>query len=266
LAESFSVPCGYCIGCRQRRAASWALRATHEASLHDYNSFVTVTYADEHLPPDGELVPEHLSRFFKRLRQALERDRPGLLGDRMRFLACGEYGGRTHRPHYHALLFGVAFSDGLPCARDLFTSPVLEDLWGHGNVSYGAVTGASAAYVAQYSLKKSKREAYVSPDGVVLPPPFLRCSLKPGIGAKWVAKYREDSRHGYIVRDGRKYFVPRYYDKQMEMTDVGLLDASKEARRDSARAFRRTPMELEAAERIELRRLELEDRRLLDPL
>ena len=49
------VKCGQCIGCRLERSRQWATRCMHEASLHDCNSFVTLTYDEAHAPVDHTL-------------------------------------------------------------------------------------------------------------------------------------------------------------------------------------------------------------------
>lgn len=263
---NMQLPCGVCVGCRQRRAREWATRAVHEASRHEHNCFVTLTYAPEKLPDGEDLVPDDLRLFLRRVRRALRggaRRPPALLGERMRFLACGEYGDLGARPHYHALLFGVGFSDGTPWKKDSQLSATLDELWGKGFTSFGALTGGRAAYVAQYSLKKVRRAdwSFCTPDGVIKTQPFLRCSLRPGIGADWLAQYKAETRFGYIVRDGVQLAVPRYYQKLLELTDVGLAEEGRFAAAERGKAVRRTEMELLAAEAIEKRRLELQDSR-----
>lgn len=260
------LPCGRCVGCRQRRAREWATRAVHEAALHDHNSFVTLTYSPEHLPDGENLTPDDLRLFLRRVRRALRGGaaRPaGLSGTGMRFLACGEYGDLGNRPHYHALLFGVGFTDAVPWKKDLYLSDTLTALWGKGFCSFGAVTGGRAAYVAQYSLKKVRAEEWseCTPDGVIKTQPFLRCSLRPGIGAAWLARYAEETRNGYVVRDGQKIAVPRYYQKLLEVTDVGLAEEGRFAASQRAAEIRPTQVELDAAEIIEKRRLELQSPR-----
>ena len=49
--KSILLPCGQCIGCRLDRSRAWAMRCIHEASLHDENCFITLTYNAENLPP-----------------------------------------------------------------------------------------------------------------------------------------------------------------------------------------------------------------------
>ena len=124
------VPCGQCIGCRLERSRQWAMRCVHEAQLHDYNSFITLTYDDQHLPQNASLRKEDFQKFMKRLRKEL--DYP------IRFFHCGEYGENAFkgkfssqpsvkrkqmkhleqyklsalgRPHYHAIIFGHDFPD-----------------------------------------------------------------------------------------------------------------------------------------------------------
>ena len=99
-AESIPIPCGKCTGCLADESLMWSIRAYHESQEHMFNSFVTLTYDDEHLPPDHKIHKEHLQNFFKRARHSFK----------FRYLACGEYGEQTRRPHYHALIFGQNFN------------------------------------------------------------------------------------------------------------------------------------------------------------
>ena len=101
------LPCGQCIGCRLERSRQWAIRCMHEKSLYSLSSFLTLTYDDDHLPPNGTLVKRDFQLFMKRLRWEM--------GDGIRFFACGEYGDGNLRPHYHALLFNVDFPDKRKC-------------------------------------------------------------------------------------------------------------------------------------------------------
>jgi hypothetical protein len=53
---------------------------------------------------------------------------------KIRFFHCGEYGDKTRRPHYHALIFGYGFPDKKIFKKqksgDLFTSDILTKCWG----------------------------------------------------------------------------------------------------------------------------------------
>lgn len=230
---NLTLPCGNCIGCKTEHALGWARRSQYEASAWDHNCFVTLTYDDDHLPHRGYLVASHLQKFIKRLREAHRKGRAPAIRSTPagpRYLACGEYGETTGRPHYHLLLFNCAFADQVLHAKDLYESPTLSKLWRKGNHKIGALTGASANYVAQYTLKKigwQKDLDGLPPhddEGEVIQPPFLRASLKPPIGESWTRKHYLDLQHGYLVVNGRKEKIPRALKRQMKKIDPALAE------------------------------------------
>ena len=92
------LPCGRCMGCRLERARQWAMRCVHESFLYEKNCFLTLTYADDHLPSDGSVNRRVLQLFLKRLRRAY----PDAV---IRYFGCGEYGEELGRPHYHLCIF-----------------------------------------------------------------------------------------------------------------------------------------------------------------
>jgi len=242
----FEVPCGRCVGCRLDKSRVWALRCVHEASLHDENSFITLTYAPEHLPSDGGLVKEDFQKFMKRLRKKFA-------PRRIRYYMCGEYGDRTNRPHYHALLFGLDFSDreALPpsaSGADLFTSKTLEKVWGKGFVTVGDVTFESAAYCARYIMKKLNGpacevvndetglrpyERFDSRTGEIVEVEKEYCAMsrRPGIARDWIQKFTGDCYpKDFVTVRGVKVRPPRYYDQYLESVNPDLLDDVKAQR------------------------------------
>ncbi|WP_217268498.1 rolling circle replication-associated protein, partial [Lactobacillus helveticus] len=75
-----------------------------------------------------------------------------------RFYMAGEYGESFDRPHFHACLFGLDFSDKkfyktTKTGSILYTSKILEELWPFGYSTVGDVSFESAAYVARYIMK-----------------------------------------------------------------------------------------------------------------
>ena len=80
-----NIPCGQCIGCRLDRSRDWATRCVHEASLHENNSFITLTYNNENLPEDRSLHKKDFQDFMKRLRKKFH-------NKKIRYYHCGEYG------------------------------------------------------------------------------------------------------------------------------------------------------------------------------
>ena len=91
--------CGQCIPCRIGKRRLWTHRILLESFTHDYNSFVTLTYDESHLPEDGGLNHGHVQKFLKLLRKKVA---PA----KVRYFVVGEYGEKSGRPHYHLALFG----------------------------------------------------------------------------------------------------------------------------------------------------------------
>ncbi|QXP08245.1 MAG: replication initiator protein [Arizlama microvirus] len=225
------VPCGQCIGCRLERSRQWAIRCVHEAYGHDDNAFITLTYAPEHVPPDGSLIKSHFQKFMKRFRKAVS---PILV----RFFHCGEYGEKNQRPHYHACLFGYSFPDKvLYTIRDecrLYRSPMLEKLWPYGFATVGDVTFESAAYVARYITKKITGDlAEKHYQGRL--PEYTTMSRRPGIGKLWYENFKGDvfPCDNVVIR-GKVMKPPRYYDKQLEISDLELHSKIKLDRKTKA--------------------------------
>lgn len=228
--RSFEVACGRCIGCRLDRSRAWAVRITHEAQLYDTNWFATFTYNDESLPKSGGLEYEDFQLFMKRLRRKIRGQRPGPEGNYpLRFFCAGEYGGRTGRPHFHAILFNAKFGDEQEFMNGSFRSSTLEKLWKKGNVVLEGVTARSAAYVAGYTLgkvkenrgytlgKKGRRRfeeklSRVTGEVRTRRTAFATMSLSPGIGAWWYRRFASDLFPGdFAVSEGKRWKVPRYY-------------------------------------------------------
>lgn len=257
---NLQLPCGQCVGCRLERSRQWAMRCMHEASLHENNCFLTLTYDDEHLPPGNSLNHRDFQLFMKRLR----RNYPD---DNIRYYMCGEYGENFGRPHFHVILFNFTFSDLTLWKRTsanevIYRSKTLEKFWPYGYSSIGAVTFESAAYVARYVMKKvtgsranSHYEELDTDTGEITTrvPEYNRMSLKPGIGADWYEKFSSDVYpHDRVVRDGTPSKPPRYYDKLLSRSNPELLAEIKDKRvLDMAlKSHDNTPSRLTAKETV----------------
>lgn len=218
IDQPVEVPCGQCIGCKIQKARQWALRCTHEATLHDRNCFITLTYNDDNCP--NTLDKRELQLFLKRLRKEIA-------PQRIRHFAVGEYGEQFARPHYHLIIFGYDFTDKTYWSgtgeRTQYRSKTLEKLWKHGFSTAGTVTTASAQYVAQYCTKKLTgpiaKDYYGDRE-----PEFAIMSRggregPGGIGRGWIDKYKDSifPRDFIVVEGGAKVAVPKYYtDAQNE--------------------------------------------------
>lgn len=127
-------PCGRCLPCRVNKKRVWVTRCILESMCYEHNTFTTLTYNDENLPP--ELVRKDLTDYMKNLRRI--RKIP------TRYLGVGEYGSRSGRPHYHLLLFGI---------HELLAKETTEKAWKKGFHYHGNVTKESIEYVTGYVAK-----------------------------------------------------------------------------------------------------------------
>ncbi|WNK14150.1 MAG: replication initiator protein [Microvirus sp.] len=273
--DSLSLPCGNCIGCRLERSRQWSLRCVHEASLHEHNAFITLTYNDENLPANGSLHYPDFQLFMKRLRKhySITRGHPEYLDYlkdpkkyAIRFYMCGEYGDSTRRPHYHLCLFNCHISDKIlhtySNSLPLFTSPTLSKLWPFGHSLIGDLTRQSAAYTARYVMKKVNGQLaeshYQNSDGTHRVPEFNRMSLRPGIASAWYDKYHDDIHpHDKLIYQGTKYTVPKYYDRRHKRSDPLALAEAKAGREAAATAAApdNTPERLLTREAVQAERL-----------
>ena len=229
------VPCGKCLECRLQQTRQWSDRCVLESKNSPYNYFVTLTYDDEHLPPNASLDPKHLTQFVNLLRKHFKR-KLGFDG-KIRFLACGEYGSASLRPHIHILLFNCPIpdlsydfyleEDGKlvkhirPPSKnnDLYYSQTIYDLWQRkGLISVGNFNYDTAAYVAQYVTKKCVGMDKKHWHELNLYPEFLRMSN--GIGKQYFEDHPDVHDTGKLVIDssGEAHLssVPRYFDKLFE--------------------------------------------------
>lgn len=258
------IPCGQCIGCRIEYSRQWANRCMLELGYHDSAYFVTLTYNDVHVPKTlygkedtGEarcaltLRTRDIQLFFKRLRKAFP-------DDKIRYFLCGEYGGKTHRPHYHAIIYGLHLDDLVYYKRSdqnypYYTSQKLQNVWSIydpytmtydpiGYVVVGKVSWETCAYTARYIVKKLKGEAAEFYELHNLQPEFTVMSRKPGIAAQYYQDHPDVMDGDYIHlstdKGAVKFRPPRYYDRLFDVEHPGELENVKMERRDKAIAQR----------------------------
>ena len=221
LDQPLKLPCGNCIGCRLERARQWAMRCVHEATLHDENCFITLTYDDDHLPANNSLDKREWQLFLKKFRERLA-------PKKIRFFMCGEYGEKLSRPHYHAIIFGWDATDKedwtMKNDRPIYRSPFLEEVWGNGICTVDEMNFDTANYTARYCMKKVNGEMaedhYLRVHPITgecwqVEPEFSLQSRRPGIGKAWYDKYKNDLDKGYITMNGVKVGIPKAYEKYM---------------------------------------------------
>ena len=159
-----SFPCGKCGECRTQKQDSWEIRSYYEWRRCSQNNgitlFSTFTYDNDSLPYillDDLFVPvfskTHVRAFFDSFRFQLER----YFGTtyNFRYFITSEYGGKTHRPHYHATLH----FDNFPENKLNMLKHVIRISWKYGFVDFGKINGGivqdvrAIKYVAKYVTK-----------------------------------------------------------------------------------------------------------------
>lgn len=189
---------------------------------------------------------------MKRLRKHFYGNQKG----NVRYFHCGEYGDNLGRPHHHACLFNLEFSDKtLWSVREgirLYRSKTLENLWPHGASTVGDVTFESAAYVARYVVKKITGDLAANHYGQKLPE-FCTMSRRPGLGRDWLNKYSDDVYpKDFIIIRGKKSKVPKYYNGKYELTNPDEYVPIRAERVYKQRGNpNNAPARLEAAETIQ---------------
>lgn len=175
--------------------------------MHSKNAFITLTYDDDHLK-SSKLVYSDFQKFMKKLRK--------LQNEPMGVFVTGEYGDKTKRPHWHAIIFNWQPSDLRYFRKNergdrIYDSAITRDIWGKGNIEVGSVTFQSAGYCARYAAKKLAHGKDQEHDFH----PISKKSSKHAIGKKFLEKYWPDVfTFGHIVLpDGGTCSVPRYYEK-----------------------------------------------------
>ena len=210
--------------CRIGHAREWSTRILHELKYHDSAIFLTLTYSPENLPKSGTLVKADLQKFFKRVRKQLEKtDR------KIKYYACGEYGDRFNRPHYHAIVFGLSLGPD--------DQALIKNCWTLGYIKSGTVTYDSARYVADYVQKKySGPKNYLEYERKGLETPFA--VMSQGIGLQYVMDYQEDLiKNMSITIHGAEVGIPRYYKKKMCLTQEESAIAALSAQERDLRKF-----------------------------
>lgn len=271
--KDIPLPCGKCTGCKLEYSRQWAVRLVHEKHQHKKSSFITLTMSDDYLlktrthatrTRDNKIInasldPDELQLFTKRLNQDCIR----VYGEGIKYYACGEYGDKTKRPHYHIAVYGEDFADDrqfwkhAQSGYPLWRSSRLKRLWPHGDADIGELTFESAAYIARYIMKKMtgtkaadhyRRE--IEGQEIWLEPEFNRMSRRPGLAREWFLANKADVfPSDQIISRGHPAKPPRYYDKLLEMLAPYEHETMKLARENAPRNPEdQTPARLEARE------------------
>lgn len=192
------VPCGRCLECLKLRVNSWYIRLLNEKNSSLNALFVTLTYSDDNLrfSDNGNMSLDYRDTqlFWKRLRKAHPKDSP-----KIKYFLVGEYGTKTHRPHYHAIVFN--------CNPDL-----IQKAWGLGQIHIGNAKEGSIYYTLKYALKRVGKWSKSDEDDRNVE----KALMSRGLGLNFltddmVAFYQADVSRPVTLLDGQKLPLPRYY-------------------------------------------------------
>lgn len=206
------VPCGKCNFCLQTKRADWSFRLLIESRKAYTAKFLTLTYSDENLPISEAGFPQLCKRDIQLFTKRLRKDNSAACEWPLRYYTVGEYGTKTNRPHYHAIMFNIH-----PSLYKRF------DYWQGGHIQHGEVSMASIHYVTKYVINRhgeySGRE-----------PPFALMSRRPGLGATYMDTHknwhRADMRN-YTKVNGHVMRLPRYFKDKMFSDHERKLMATK---------------------------------------
>ena len=217
-AHTDIVPCGKCPKCLRKRQNEWVFRLAQEQSVSKSAAFITLTYDDEHLPHSFNghptLKPDHLTKFFKRLRKANNSSKT------IRYYAVGEYGTKYLRPHYHLIIFNINQSI-------LQHHDRIQNIWGHGSVDIAKSEGASQRYTLSYIMDSSWSPTQDDDDRH---PQFSRKSQKLGanfLTPETINYYNQRELPAIILPGGTFVSMPRYYKNKI-FTKVELRKMAKD--------------------------------------
>lgn len=283
--RAYKVPCGDCAGCQEQYSKTWAQRCMLEQSLWDQNWMITLTYDDENLPKGkikdpntgkeydtqegGHLEPRDLQLFNKRLRKYWKKENKH---EGIRFYAAGEYGNTTNRAHMHVIYFNLPIPEKemkihkIEEGHIIYTSPLIEEIWGKGFISIVEVNWDTCAYVARYCMKKLKYKPWrrtIYESGRT--PEFVRMSNRPGIGAG--AFKEEFYNFDEIIYQGHNGITQtstpsRYFDKIYEQINPENMEKIRNSRIERAEENLRAKMsQTSLTEAEQLRNEEIQKRR-----
>lgn len=243
--DMLKVPCGKCIGCRLDYSRDWANRCYLESLSSKNNYFMTLTYNNENIPKTTDinqverptLNKQDLVKFLKRLRITWQRK---YNNKKIRFFACGEYGSKYARPHYHIIIFNIEIKElkyqTTIRNNNYYINKEIEKIWGKGFVSISRFTRETAEYTAKYMLKKVKgAEARKFYENLNIVPEYTTMSKQPGIGAEWFNKntkriWEQDSIPTLKKGKYKLQKLPKFYDNKLKKINPERFEKIKEIR------------------------------------
>lgn len=214
--EKQPTACRRCWQCRSGKVNDYVGRCLAEASTSEWTVTLTLTYR----PPDNStedalahkrLTPSHFQRSIRALRDAH-------LEEKYRYIVAGEYGKKTGRAHFHAVIFGSGPPLDIPHKKTFQWKH-----WNHGHAfaDHGSDERA-LRYVIKYLLDPDKdggRSWFSISKDPALGAAFFRQKADELISLgvlpssfRYLPPGAQPDRHYYITGASRRDYLLRIYD------------------------------------------------------
>lgn len=217
--NAVTVPCGKCFICLVKRQKDWVFRMTKELNRSSSAAFITLTYEEPPLSPNGlmTLRSQDFTKFIKRLRHETK--------EKITYYSIGEYGSKYKRPHYHAIIFNLPH-------KLIRNSALIESIWKAGEwegaipgiIQVDACTAGSIGYVAGYCQHGTWIPDHCPNSGLVDDRKPHYSAMSKGIGSNYltpaIKKYHKQNAIGYLTGPGGYLQrIPRYYKEKLFTPD-----------------------------------------------
>lgn len=203
----YFVPCGKCMQCMSSKKQWLETACNYEYNKYGCGAFVTLTYDNNYIQKlynkntdTFELNYEDFQKFMKRLRTNLYR-KYGVRPD-FKYLVTSELGGKTGRPHYHCLFFGLDFRNN---ELDIYNA------WENGLIQCLPIKAGGFNYVLKY-MDKDEYRAKKKYGFNERTEPYIKYSK--GLGKGFIEENMEDIIKywgTYNNGDGKRRPLPTYW-------------------------------------------------------
>lgn len=199
------VPCGRCPECVNLKIKNWSFRLNKELERSSTPLFLTLTYDDDNILYSGSGLPTLYKRdvqlFLKRLRKMYSK-----ISDKsIKYYFVGEYGTKSKRPHYHAIMFNM-------------DNPELIQLaWQKGFTYTPPLLAGGVRYVLKYM---SKQRLPKDDDRL---PEFSLMSKRMGenyLTDTMVNWHNAHVKNSFVLDDGYKMSIPKYFKDKIYDTSM----------------------------------------------
>lgn len=219
------VPCGKCVACLSRKRNEFTYRLQQEEAYANYSYFLTLTYDQNNVPiklqddkPYFVFNKKHVQDFLKRFRYYIAELNKEV---KCSYFCISEYGGHTHRPHYHMLLF--VKNDKFHKYRNVIER-ILDSQWKYGFTVIKPTNQANIHYCTKYCIKNLEE---LPAD--CIEPVFMLASKRPFLGAgaldtveQQYAEFTGTERMDpYVFNNGCRNAMPRIYRQKLGLKGYG---------------------------------------------